>query len=129
MTLDDLSEADILNLKAGPELDALVEVHVMGREVICDRHGCYWVKGDHGLLGNNPPKPYSTDGNAMLEAWHRLRALGWMVELVQRPDQDMCRIILRYLTDGSIRAVIRAEAGSLPHAVALAALLAMKKGG
>ena len=111
-------------IEAGRELDALVAVEVMGWTR--QRLG-QWVKPDGGPTIAEPNR-YSTTGDGMLEVLERMRGLGWIGVCKVSTDTRSYARFSRNARPGETHAVNGkdVEADTLPHAVCLAALEAVR---
>lgn len=118
-------------IEAGRELDALIATEVMGwthdreraHEVSsADGESWEWVtgwrRGSEEWLHDFPPGYYSTSYEGMGLVLERLQALGWDIDATWA--KDIWHVALGSWNNN------KAEAPTLPHAVALAALAAVR---
>lgn len=81
--MSELTREQVLGMEAGPEMDELVAVMIMGYESSKVRNG--WVE-----LGNfaTYPKRYSTDIAAAWEVVEKVREKGWGMAIVNAFSQE-----------------------------------------
>lgn len=106
----------LTQIEAGRELDALVAMEVMGWTQVNPR---WWVRLD-GASVPHPPT-YSTTGDGMLAVLERMRELGWRSLVTTYGER-----IEAMFYPGEGWPIYAASADTLPHAVCLAALEAVR---
>ena len=122
-------------IKAGRELDALIATEVMGwthdRERAhqvssADGEGWEWVtgwrRGNEEWLHEFPPAYYSTTYEGMGLVLDQMRERGWAVAMDRPLSAPLWVVVFWREIGGSYGK----DAPSLPHAVALAALAAVR---